>query len=275
MRLAAVFCLLALATSVHGARRLRDATQASSTAETGVYLQAIQLISVNTVASAEDCSADCIADAACKVWAYCPANTTAGCTINYGDLGAAAKTVPAGSCQLSGDSSADSYSIFGARGASIPFISGAVQRPPGSTPAALSPSIAPGGGPGSAPPPTSGTGNSYYCAELPAAQAKCAANAYASYVDVVTPDVLLAALKAGATEKFNGDLSNNWERLQCSPKDGWPRQVCKNQYSNDYAIVFDADCGAAGLVTIEAQANVNPDGSSVNYFGLVHTLCRS
>lgn len=55
--------------------------------------------------------------------------------MNYGDLGAAARTVPAGGCQLTGDPSPDSYSIFGARGASIPFTSGAVQRPPGSTPA--------------------------------------------------------------------------------------------------------------------------------------------
>lgn len=52
--------------------------QASSTAEAGVYLQAIQLISTTTVASADECSAACIADAACKVWAYCPANATAG-----------------------------------------------------------------------------------------------------------------------------------------------------------------------------------------------------
>ncbi len=60
--------------------------------------------------------------------------TYRSCTVNYGDIGAAAKTVPAGGCQMTGDSSPDSYSIFGARGASIPFISGAVQRPPGSTP---------------------------------------------------------------------------------------------------------------------------------------------
>lgn len=91
--------------------------------------------------------------------------------------------------------------------------------------------------------------------------------AYASYVDVVTPDVLLAALKAGATEKFNGDLSNNWERLQCSPKDGWPRQVCKNQYSNDYAIVFDADCGAAGLATIEVRPGGRATAGAVQQHG--------
>lgn len=99
--------------------------------------------------------------------------------------------------------------------------------------------------------------------------------AYASFVDAAPSDVLLASLKAGATEKFNGDLSNNWERLQCTPTDAAPRVVCKNQFSSDYAIVFDADCGAAGPATIEAQASVSADGSSVSYFGLVHTLCRA
>lgn len=75
--------------------------------------------------------------------------------------------------------------------------------------------------------------------------------AYASYVAATPSDVLLASLKAGATEKFNGDLSNNWQRLQCTPTDAAPRVVCKNQYSGDYAVVFDADCGAAGQATIE------------------------
>ncbi|KAL4457729.1 hypothetical protein ABPG75_012594 [Micractinium tetrahymenae] len=201
--------------------------------------------------------------------------TRSSCTVNYGDLGAAAKTVPAGGCQLTGDSSADSYSIFGARGASIPFTSGAVQRPPGSTPAAPTPAGAPAGAPPSAPSPTSAPSASYYCAELPPAQEKCGANAYASYVDAAPSDVLLAALKAGATEKFNGDLGNNWERLQCTPTDAAPRIVCKNQYSSDYAIVFDADCGAAAAATIEAQATVSADGNAVSYFGLVHTLCRA
>lgn len=91
--------------------------------------------------------------------------------------------------------------------------------------------------------------------------------AYASFVDAAPSDVLLASLKAGATEKFNGDLSNNWERLQCTPTDAAPRVVCKNQFSSDYAIVFDADCGAAGPATIEVGARVGLGSRCLRHAG--------
>ncbi|KAL4457688.1 hypothetical protein ABPG75_012553 [Micractinium tetrahymenae] len=123
-----------------------------------------------------------------------------------------------------------------------------------------------------APPPLQA--GAFYYAELPEAQAACGAKVFAEMQDAWPSAEWLEAIKAGAVEKYNADLASNWRRITCTPLEG-ARVTCQNKWSpTNFALVFDADCGAAGPATIQAQVSANPDGS-VNYWGLVDVLCRA
>lgn len=123
-----------------------------------------------------------------------------------------------------------------------------------------------------APPPL--PAGAFYCPELPEAQAACGANAFAEMQDAAPSEDWLEAIKAGAVEKYNADLASNWRRITCTPLEG-ARITCQNKWSpSNFALVFDADCGAAGPATIQAMVSANADGS-VNYYGLVDVLCRA
>lgn len=53
--------------------------------------------------------------------------------------------------------------------------------------------------------------------------------------------------------QYNADLASNWRRITCTPLEG-ARITCQNKWSpSNFALVFDADCGAAGPATIQVR----------------------